>query len=241
MEKCLYSAVQASAWWPGSFVFTNVFSEIQNQKLFFLVVWMSLITCCYFWNFCFSSLKYFTIRTLQIGNHWCLSVNGAFETLKWNFLVCVRSCSWVCSVCTVLYVFTECVRVSRVACVCVMVGWLSQAHELAVIHAGAYWMFTHGTVCVRAVSVSVTVCLFAMTHHVFFFPPEKKGCKLRGVPHRACGSMSDLEDITDLWRSTVRTFFVCVLVCRITDWPYQLMYWLITYPDPHRQEGDVME
>ena len=43
----------------------------------------------------------------------------------------------------------------------VMAGWPSQAHELLVIHAGAYSMFIYGTVMHASVTlcVGVNVCV----------------------------------------------------------------------------------
>lgn len=106
------------------------------------------------------------------------------DIIYWNLLLTVTEwglwkhkmefscvCSFpsvcVCSVCTVLYVFTErtCVCVCHVCvCVCVMVGRPSQAHELAMIHAGAYSMFIHRTMCVCLrvwLCVSVNVCVYS--------------------------------------------------------------------------------
>lgn len=47
-----------------------------------------------------------------------------------------------------------------------MVGWPSQAHEVAMIHAGVYSVFIYGTaVCLHAtvtVCVGVKVCVYSL-------------------------------------------------------------------------------
>lgn len=63
--------------------------------------------------------------------------------------------------------------ISYCSCVCAVCGlWLdgrSQAHELAMIHAGVYSKFIYGTMC-----WCKGVCIFTLIPNVFF-TLEKKG------------------------------------------------------------------
>lgn len=188
--------------------------------------------CLFFWSFCFSCLKYLTIKLPQNENHWWLWLNGAFETIRWNFLMCVSSCSWVCSVCTVLYVFTESARECRVWPVCEL--WLDNRHRLM----NWPWSMLVRTVCLHMVQymstlqcdcmcVGVKVCVYSPWPIMWlFFSPEKEGrlkyvscpslelhCWVGQRSRRACGSGSDPENVPDLWRCTIRGGYVCVCVC----------------------------
>lgn len=157
--------------------------------------------------------------------------------------------------------YRKCVWVSRVACVWVMVGWPSQAHELALIHAGAYSMFTHGTVYVCTpvwlyVCWCKGVCIFAMTHNVFFLFLQKKrggwsvsqlGAPLLGWPAVPQGlwlrvwpgERSRSVTMHHPWRICL---CMCVFVCAfslISLPSCLLMYWLMMFPERHRWRRGV--
>lgn len=141
--------------------------------------------------------------------------------------VCSFPSVCVCSVCTVLYVFTErtCVCVCHVCvCVCVMVGRPSQAHELAMIHAGAYSMFIHRTMCV-CLRVCKCVCIFTMTHNAVFLSPENKG-EVKLVWSSTAGVAGHPAGPVALGH-TRRTFHICLISLTMC----LIIYWLMMFPE----------